>query len=88
LKSLSLQHASCNALSDLIGYARSTAKHPKHPRDPNQLGKLIVDLATGAACEEKTASVTPAQEFARTGGLKGGAARARSLSAEQRQAIT
>jgi hypothetical protein len=24
-----------------------TTKHPKHPRDPNQLAKLIVDLATG-----------------------------------------
>jgi hypothetical protein len=27
-------------------------KHPKRPRDPNQLGKLIVDLATAAsACD-------------------------------------
>jgi hypothetical protein len=23
------------------------AKHPKRPRDPNQLAKLIVDIATG-----------------------------------------
>ena len=27
------------------------AKHPKRPRDPNQLGKLIVDLSIGAASE-------------------------------------
>jgi hypothetical protein len=25
------------------------AKHPKRPRDPNQLAKLIVDIATGEA---------------------------------------
>lgn len=25
-----------------------TAKHPKRPRDPAQLAKLIVDIATGA----------------------------------------
>ena len=28
-------------------------KRPKRPRDPNQLGKLIVDLATGERMEEK-----------------------------------
>jgi hypothetical protein len=46
-----------------------TTKHPKSPRDPNQLAKLIVDLATGAATEEKPEPPTPAQEFARSGGL-------------------
>ena len=25
------------------------AKHPKRPRDPNQLAKLIVDISTGEA---------------------------------------
>jgi hypothetical protein len=60
---------------------------PKRPRDPNQLGKLIVDLATGAAHEDKPESPTPAQDFARSGGLKGGAARARALSPEQRREI-
>lgn len=62
-------------------------KHPNRPRDPNQLGKLIVDLATGAATEDKPQSPTPAQEFARSGGLKGGAARARVLTPEQRREI-
>jgi hypothetical protein len=62
-------------------------KHPKRPRDPNQLGKLIVDLATGAVEEERMELLTPAQEFARSGGLKGGAARARALTPEQRREI-
>jgi len=28
-------------------------KHPKRPRDPNQLGKLIADLATGGRTEDQ-----------------------------------
>ncbi len=62
-------------------------KNPKRPRDPNQLAKLIVDLATGEASEPKSGAPTPAQEFARSGGLKGGAARAKALSPEQRREI-
>src|SRR4051794_1405032 len=62
-------------------------KHPKRPRDPNQLGKFIVDLATGERTEEKTEPPTPAQEFARSGGMKGGDARAQSLSPERRKEI-
>jgi hypothetical protein len=56
------------------------AKHPKRPRDPNQLGKLIVDLATGERTEKKPALPTPGQAFARSGGLKGGTARAKALT--------
>jgi hypothetical protein len=63
------------------------AKHPKRPRDPNQLAKMIVDLATGAASDDKPASLTPAQEFARSGGLKGGAARREALTPERRSEI-
>ena len=63
------------------------AKHPRRPRDTNQLAKMIVDLATGGAIEEKPAPPTPAQEFARSGGLKGGAARAGALSPERRAEI-
>lgn len=62
-------------------------KTPKRPRDANQLAKRIVDLATGAASEDKPAPLTPAQEFARSGGLKGGAARAGALSPERRAEI-
>jgi hypothetical protein len=62
-------------------------KHPKRPRDPNQLAKLIVDLATGEAQEQQPGPPTPAQEFARSGGLKGGKARSEALSPEQRSRI-
>ena len=62
-------------------------RQPKRPRDPNQLARLIVDLATGEATEAKPAPPTPAQEFARSGGLKGGAARAEALTPERRAEI-
>lgn len=62
-------------------------KHPPRPRDANQLAKRIVDLATGQMTEEKPADLTPAQEFARSGGLKGGDARAKALTPERRAEI-
>lgn len=62
-------------------------KHPKRPRDPNQLAKLIVDIASGDVPNDSPESPTPAQEFARSGGLKGGRARADALSAEERRTI-
>ena len=63
-------------------------KHPKRPRDPAQLAKLIVDIATGER-EEQPFNIDPAasKEFARLGGQKGGKARARKLSAVQRAEI-
>jgi hypothetical protein len=62
-------------------------RHPKRPRDPNQLVKLIVDLASGERTETKPAAPTPAQEFARSGGLAGGKARADVLTPERRKEI-
>ena len=61
------------------------AIHPKRPRDPNQLAKLIVDIATG---EVEEAPFVP-QEGRKgvPGGLKGGAARAKKLSPEERSKI-
>jgi hypothetical protein len=56
------------------------ASHPKRPLDPNQLAKLIVDIASGEMVEDTRAPLTPAQEFARAGGLKGGRARADALT--------
>lgn len=55
---------------------------PKRPRDPNQLARLIVDLATGNAAEpvEKPSA---AAEL----GRKGGEARAKKLSKKQRVKI-
>jgi hypothetical protein len=63
--------------------------NPKRPRDPNQLGKLVVDLATGEASEvDPDAGKNPAQVASgRRGGLKGGKSRAASLSAEKRSEI-
>lgn len=64
-----------------------TTKRPSRPRDANQLAKMLVDLATGERTEEKPEPPTPAQEFARSGGLKGGAARRDALSPERREEI-
>jgi len=62
----------------------------KRPRDVNQLGKLIVDLATGQATEAPPADdgKNPAAvALGRLGGLKGGKARAKSLSKKKRSEI-
>lgn len=56
---------------------------PKRPRDPNQLAKFIVDMATGTADREDIEGARPSQ----AGGLKGGPARARALTPEQRSQI-
>ncbi len=62
-------------------------RRPKRPHDPNQLGKLIVDLSTGDAKEALIAEESPAIAFARLGGLKGGQARATSLNVDERKRI-
>ena len=58
----------------------------KRPRDPNQLGKLVVDIAT------REVEDTPgddgknpaAVELGRKGGLKGGKARASRMTPQER----
>ena len=61
---------------------------PKRPRDPNQLAKMVVDLATGEASDPVQATSTDsAASFGRRGGLKGGRARAQALSPERRSEI-
>jgi hypothetical protein len=50
------------------------ATHPKRPKDPFELAKLIGDIATGNAVETPPKKVT---ERATKGGTKGGPARAR-----------
>jgi len=62
------------------------AKTPKRPRDTNQLAKFIVDLSTGEIPEpDKYKGKNPAAvELGRLGGLKGGNARAKKLSAKKR----
>jgi hypothetical protein len=53
------------------------AKTPKRPRDPNQLAKLMIDLATGEA-EDPQAPVV---------GSSGGRARAEALPKKRRVEI-
>ena len=60
-------------------------KEVKRPRDLTLLGKFIVDVATGE--QEASLELGPANQFARTGGLKGGKARALKLTSEQRTQI-
>lgn len=58
-------------------------KRMKRPRDTNQLGKAIVDLATGQV-EDDT---EPFNEAKREAGRKGGATRAQALNPEDRSRI-
>lgn len=61
----------------------------KRPRDTNQLAKWIVDRATGQISEtDHNEGKSPAAvKRGRAGGLKGGKARARKLTPEQRAEI-
>lgn len=63
-------------------------KRTPRPRDPIQLGKLMVDIATGKVPDTvDDGKNKAAAELGRKGGLKGGNARAASLSTEQRREI-
>lgn len=62
-------------------------KHPKRPRDPNQLAKLIVDLAAGDVMEDAAPAPSPKAVAGAAGGRKGGPRRAVTLSADERAAI-
>ena len=61
---------------------------PKRPRDPNQLAKSVIGIATGQESEADRgpAPLSPA-ERGHLGGKKGGKARAKKLSAAKRNAI-
>jgi len=60
----------------------------RRPRDPNQLGKLIVDILAGDVQDTITEGKrNPAKRKGRAGGLKGGTARAETLSQAQRTEI-
>jgi hypothetical protein len=59
---------------------------PKRPRDPNQLAKLIVDIATGEA-DDTISDSKRVPSKGRAGGLQGGRARAKKLSPKRRSAI-
>lgn len=58
----------------------------KRPRDPNQLAKMLVDISTGDA-EDRVSESKRHLSKRRIGGLKGGKARAKSLTAKERSKI-
>lgn len=57
-----------------------TLKRTPRPRDPIQLGKLMVDIATGQVPD----AVDDGKRQGVAGGLKGGAARSINLTDEQK----
>ena len=65
-------------------------KHAKRPRDPNQLAKLIADIATGQVEDrpptpEEEGKDPAAVERGRLGGVRGGKARAANMTASERK---
>jgi DNA-directed RNA polymerase subunit RPC12/RpoP len=76
---------------DLLLYTlvEPPAQTAKRPGDPNQLGKLIIDIATGQMEDrpptpEEQGKDPAAVALGRKGGLKGGKARAAKLTPSQR----
>ncbi len=62
--------------------------HRKRPRDPNQLAKSIIDIATGATPDRPPTPEEQGKDPAAAAlGRKGGKARAESLSARKRSEI-
>jgi hypothetical protein len=63
-------------------------KHPKRPRDFNQAGKLVIDIATGQVEDrEPTPEEQGKDPAAAALGRKGGAARAKTLDPKRRAEI-
>ncbi len=59
-------------------------KKPKRPRDPNQLGKFIVDLSVGEADDSENLPDEGQKDPAAVAlGKKGGKARAEKLTAKK-----
>lgn len=63
--------------------------NPKRPTDSNQRAKLVVDIAVGQETEkDPNEGKNPAAvSLGRLGGLKGGKARAKKLTAKKRSDI-
>lgn len=63
--------------------------NPKRPRDTNQRAKLILDIVTGVVDDDKPddGKDPAAVALGRKGGLKGGDARAKKLTADRRSEI-
>ena len=65
-------------------WAYSSHGQGETPRDPDQLAKLVVDIATGYVQEPEE---TPQAVRAKNAGQRGGPARAAKLTSEQRTDI-
>jgi hypothetical protein len=64
------------------------SSHPKRPRDPNQLAKSIIDIATGQKPDRDPTPEEQGKDPAAVAmGKRGGTARAKGLSAERRAEI-
>jgi hypothetical protein len=62
--------------------------HPKRPRDPNQLAKSIIDIATGQKPDRDPTPEEQGKDPAAVAlGKKGGKARAEAMTAEKRREI-
>ena len=65
-----------------------TTQPPKRPRDPNQLAKSIIDIATGQKPDRDPTPEEQGKDPAAVAlGRKGGKARADGLSPKRRKAI-
>jgi hypothetical protein len=71
--------------NSVIIWAWSSAQNA--PATPTSSGKLIVDLSVGEAKDLAPPAEPATVAFARLGGLKGGVARAASLSDDERKRI-
>lgn len=77
-------------MSAIIGDMPDRSSKPKRPRDTNKLAKAILDIAAGEVQPEPDGDdgKNPAAvALGRLGGLKGGKARAKKLSAARRAQI-
>jgi hypothetical protein len=62
-------------------------KGEKRPADVIGAAVMVAKIATGEAEETPPKEDSAAVQFARSGGLKGGQARAKALTAQRRRAI-
>jgi hypothetical protein len=66
----------------------AVSSHPKRPRDPNQLAKSIIDIATGQKPDRDPTPEEQGKDPAAVAmGKKGGKARADNMTAEKRSEI-
>lgn len=85
---MKLSGLTCLEVVAFILHHAAMTKTPKRPRDPNQLAKMVIDIAASADQGVAQDSGQYAMsELGRLGGLKGGRARAERLSAETRSEI-